>query len=676
VSAPAAATSAAYHDLIQRIYVAYFGRPADPAGLAYWADQFRLAGLPTDLPGLVTAYRTDPNARAFVDLFGASKESSELYAGDNDAFITAIYRNIFSRDPDAAGKAFWVATIDSGAMGRAIAAITLVVGARSEDVTIINNKVAAATIFTETLKTEQQKAAYDGTDANAEVRIMLGRIALDADAATSASLAQVTLNSLLETKSPDPAARYVPFANDRSIYSAGKIGLVPSGGGQAIPAFGGAQVTVVDMLMRSSLINGNLSKVHPQMLLAWDGQHLLRQELVGNGMPATAQVSSISYSELCSPYAQTVSVDGTDMAAPSLGWRVFRRPGPDSRCMTGDDQFAAVRMDMPSTTAPKEVSEPVLAIHGNAGELVGWLVRDGQRIMRVDSNFAHPAFMFSVPGPDLKFEWPLDFQPNLFLFVSGGVLYAWDGSASSPGAPTIVAKLDAESLLSISATDPRDVFFLIGSHAALNSRLIRYDSVSRAATELTEASALGQVFSISLTPSRVVMVTQAGIEILDRNGIKQKSTVIRPALVSDGASVTTSGETIWLTNAKSRKIEVLKTDGTTLRTIDNALSAGCFYKPTITLASDGYGCQEMVVIENGEVGAYHAADGVRGLVYGNVTVPALTEHGTFSLSYLSHWGDEAVLVRRSSDGPNGSPSVANFFLRSREPGLTALLLRQ
>jgi hypothetical protein len=429
------------------------------------------------------------------------------------------------------------------------------------------------------------------------------------------------------------------------------------------------------MLIRSSLINGNLSKVHPQTLLAWDGQHLLRQELVGTGMPATAQVSSISYSELCSPYAQTVSVDGTDIAAPSLGWRVFRRPGPDGRCMTGDDQFAAVRMDMPSTMAPKEVPEPVLAIHGNSRELVGWLVRDGQRIVRVDSNFAHPAFMFSLPASDLKFQWPLDFQPNLFLFVSGGVLYAWDGSASSPEAPTIVAKLEAESLLSISATDPRDVFFLIGSHAGLNSRLIRYDSANRTATALTEAGALGQVFSISLTPSKIVMATQAGLEILDRNGIKQKSTVIRQALASDGASVTTSGETIWLANAKS-KIEVLKTDGTTLRTIDNALSAGCLYKPTISLVSDGYGCQEMVVIENGEVGAYHASDGVRGLVYGNVTVPTLTENGTFSLSYLSHWGDEAVLVRRSQDGPNGPTSLASFLLRSRDPGLTALLLRQ
>jgi hypothetical protein len=34
---PAGAAPATYLDQVQRMYVAYYGRPADPAGLNYWA---------------------------------------------------------------------------------------------------------------------------------------------------------------------------------------------------------------------------------------------------------------------------------------------------------------------------------------------------------------------------------------------------------------------------------------------------------------------------------------------------------------------------------------------------------------------------------------------------------------------------------------------------------------
>jgi hypothetical protein len=36
--------AADYMDQVQKLYIAYFGRPADPTGLNYWASQVNAAG--------------------------------------------------------------------------------------------------------------------------------------------------------------------------------------------------------------------------------------------------------------------------------------------------------------------------------------------------------------------------------------------------------------------------------------------------------------------------------------------------------------------------------------------------------------------------------------------------------------------------------------------------------
>lgn len=33
-----------YMDQVQKLYIAYFGRPADPTGLNYWSSQVNAAG--------------------------------------------------------------------------------------------------------------------------------------------------------------------------------------------------------------------------------------------------------------------------------------------------------------------------------------------------------------------------------------------------------------------------------------------------------------------------------------------------------------------------------------------------------------------------------------------------------------------------------------------------------
>lgn len=196
----AAATSqnpADYYNVVQRIYVAYFGRPADPAGQVFFANNYVAAGAPTDLLGVTQAYFTNPLVRDLVEAFGNSQESQDLYPGENAVFINAIYRYLFNRDAEPAGSAFWVNAINTGAMTRAGAATSIMAGAQGTDSELIEKKVQVAGNFTAALNTDQRRAAYSGLEANAIVRSMLSTVTLATDVAAFQSTIEATINQLV-----------------------------------------------------------------------------------------------------------------------------------------------------------------------------------------------------------------------------------------------------------------------------------------------------------------------------------------------------------------------------------------------------------------------------------------------------------------------------------------------
>ena len=57
--------AAAYFDTVQKIFIAFYQRPADPAGLKYWADRIDAAN--GDAAAVVSAFATSPEA---VTLYG------------------------------------------------------------------------------------------------------------------------------------------------------------------------------------------------------------------------------------------------------------------------------------------------------------------------------------------------------------------------------------------------------------------------------------------------------------------------------------------------------------------------------------------------------------------------------------------------------------------------------
>ncbi|WP_426173712.1 DUF4214 domain-containing protein [Massilia sp. TWR1-2-2] len=197
-----ARTAADYHMVLQQIYVGYFGRPADLSGLNFYGKLFADVQAPTSLVAVANAYSSNATVRAVVDSFGTSFESQDLYPGTNDAFISAIYRNLFNRAPDTSGKAFWVGLLDKNLVTRGGAALAIMGGAQSTDMQSIVNKASVASAFTSALNNQQRIAAYAGLDAIRMARAMLANIAFATDAARFSPAIEATVQALLAHPAP------------------------------------------------------------------------------------------------------------------------------------------------------------------------------------------------------------------------------------------------------------------------------------------------------------------------------------------------------------------------------------------------------------------------------------------------------------------------------------------
>jgi mono/diheme cytochrome c family protein len=201
--------ASAYNDVVQRVYVAYFGRPADPDGLAYYAGMYQSSAVAPDMTSVSQAYDSNGTVKALVDSFAASAESTALYPGTNDQFIAAVYRNLYNRDPDAAGGAYWIDLLDRGLVTRANAALSIMAGSQGTDADLITRKTQVASAFTAAVNSAARKAGYSGLAANAVVRTMLGTVTNDTDVAAFGATIEATLNQLAAPASNFPAVQAI-----------------------------------------------------------------------------------------------------------------------------------------------------------------------------------------------------------------------------------------------------------------------------------------------------------------------------------------------------------------------------------------------------------------------------------------------------------------------------------
>ncbi|MBV8634892.1 MAG: FKBP-type peptidyl-prolyl cis-trans isomerase [Burkholderiaceae bacterium] len=176
--------AADYEGAVQSLYIAYFGRPADPVGLANFEVALAADNAPTTVPELALAYATDPALRTLIDGFGTSRESQNLYAGaDSQAFVTAVFQHVLGRAPATTGLDYWSNAIDTGAVSQGDAALAIMGGALQNtstqgllDAQLIGNRITAAEYFTTTVNAESLTAAYAGATAAGDARTMLSLV--------------------------------------------------------------------------------------------------------------------------------------------------------------------------------------------------------------------------------------------------------------------------------------------------------------------------------------------------------------------------------------------------------------------------------------------------------------------------------------------------------------------
>lgn len=145
-------------DTVQKYYMAYYGRPGDPAGVRYWAQRLDAAG---------------GDESAMIDAFGTSAEATAYYGtitADNIGdVIDTIYDQLFDRAPDAAGKQFYVDAFTAGTMTAASIAVDILNGATGDDAVDIANKLEYCKDFTDALDPDGDyigpfQATYDSND--------------------------------------------------------------------------------------------------------------------------------------------------------------------------------------------------------------------------------------------------------------------------------------------------------------------------------------------------------------------------------------------------------------------------------------------------------------------------------------------------------------------------------
>jgi hypothetical protein len=187
-----------YND-IQKLYVAYFNRPADPAGLAFWESAVEAAKGST----------ADVSAA-----FAGSAEYKAAYANMTNAqIVDTVYVNLFGRHAEDAGKAYWANLLDKGTVTIDAAVTAIAAGAQGTDLTAYNNKVAAAAAFTAAVDTDAEKVGYSGDAANKVAKAFLAGVT------DNASLAAAIAPAALNTSVANTVAAGTPFTIAGSLAS-------------------------------------------------------------------------------------------------------------------------------------------------------------------------------------------------------------------------------------------------------------------------------------------------------------------------------------------------------------------------------------------------------------------------------------------------------------------------
>ncbi|WP_434986227.1 DUF4214 domain-containing protein [Vreelandella zhaodongensis] len=278
-------------ELAQQLYVAYYGRPADAAGLAFWAEEIEANGID-----------------AAISAFGNSSEYTARF-GDlgNEELVNGIYQQAFGRDADAEGLAFYVEKLESGELDLATIALTIVQNATdtdAPDATTLATKVAAANLYT-----EAAGDAHSGTAADEYAAGILAGITAETDVEAIDPAEWVAGIPAAEDEGEDAGEPAVPGETVMLTQNADRLE------GTANDDTFIAPITTVNFANGNTLntgdaINGN------------GGNNTLQGEIINDGFfssglgavrPTTENVQNISLNAIETSASHTVTLNAANM---------------------------------------------------------------------------------------------------------------------------------------------------------------------------------------------------------------------------------------------------------------------------------------------------------------------------------------------------------------------------
>ena len=167
-------------ELIHHTYIAFYQRPADPAGMIYWLDQYNANG--GDIGAISAISAAFANASESQALYGSLPLSDK---------INSLYISAFERAASSEEIAYWEA---SGFNFVEISIATLN-GAQGDDLATLSKKVEYADHFVSILDPQGSGIgpfAYDYVDPSLG-RALMDLVTMNSDVSYENVLAQVHL---------------------------------------------------------------------------------------------------------------------------------------------------------------------------------------------------------------------------------------------------------------------------------------------------------------------------------------------------------------------------------------------------------------------------------------------------------------------------------------------------
>ncbi|ADG19417.1 hypothetical protein BC1002_5491 [Paraburkholderia atlantica] len=362
--------AAQYYEEVQQAYLAYYGRPADPAGQEYWAMRLDNAG---------------GNLSSIINEFGTSTESTALYGGSNMAAqITAIYQTLFGRAPDAEGLNFYQHGINSGEFTLASVALNIFYGATGDDKAQLDAKLAYADAFTNALsESVSAQIAYSGKTASDNARAAVAAVTDTASEGTAVenldtTLANINAGAVGQTVTLTTGVDAVTLKGNNNV-----VNTVLTNNGNAITGTNPSTLTALDSIKGTG--TGNTLNIVDASTGA-----------------ATTLPGGISVSGVQTVNLQTVNGVGAALATPFdvsgftglTSFNVTTSTGADFVKAAGTtavnvvDTLGKVSVVGGSTVAVTTDATSAVGITGAAGKTTAVTVNGGGSVTIIDANSA------------------------------------------------------------------------------------------------------------------------------------------------------------------------------------------------------------------------------------------------------------------------------------------------